>query len=322
MENSTKIIIGSSIAIVGVAAVYFVMSRKKETPAGGSIINMSSPGELPPTDAIQGTTLSTTNPLQGITEIKSEPVPAVTPTVKQKTSVGMSPSQIRPTDANINTGAPSFGISVPTQDGTVPPPGKLLRNYCDGIKLMGEYTDGLGGKVVKVIDAKSQPCGYVPPSTDFSDSNDYPEVTAMLINELYRVPGLQATLKKWREEELKFRNPNFDSTAPFHGNKSLYQYAIQEMFRHGYSNRRCSVNRDMNDFLIDKRGSGGNGTDFNDWGRSVVNNKDHFNCDYKTENLTLAFINARDIEKANSAGVYARKLASDLIKAYNQIFTI
>jgi len=316
MENSTKIIIGSSVAIVSVAAVYFIMSRrKKETLLDSNINNLPSPSTLPPTDGISQT-LPTTNLSAGIAKVETQrnTMPAATP----RTSV-FNPQSMLPTDAINNTNAPSFGT---TAQSNVTPAGKLLRNYCDGIKLMGEYADGMGGKVVKVLDAKSQPCGYVPPSTDFSDSNDYPEVTAMLIGSLNRLPGLQATLNKWREEELKFRNPNFDSTAPFHGNKSLYQYAIQEMFRHGYSNRRCSVNRDMNDFLVDKRGSGTNGVDFNDWGRNVVNNKDHFNCDYKTEKLTLAFINARDVARANSAGVSARKLANDLIKAYNQIFTI
>lgn len=318
MENSTKIIIGSSVAIVGVAAVYFIMSnrRKGTSPGGGNII--SSPSALPPTDTIS-TALPTTNPLLGIVVDRSSDNVTVAPTVTPKTSVGMSPSQIRPTDANVNNTAPSFGVAAPSN---VPPVGKLLRTYCDGIRSMGEYADGMGGKVVKLIDAKAPACGYIPPSTDFSDLNDYPEVTAMLIGSLNRLPGLQATLNKWREEELKFRNPNFDSTAPFHGNKSLYQYAIQEMFRHGYSNRRCSVNRDMNDFLVDKRGSGTNGVDFNDWGRNVVNNKDHFNCDYKTEKLTLAFINARDVARANGAGVSARKLASDLITAYNEMFTM
>jgi len=315
MENSTKIIIGSSVAIVSVAAVYFIMSKKNKQLLSVGAIDLPSPGELPPTDTISGT-LPTTNTLEGIARVPTQR--NTTPVVTPKTGV-FNPRNIKPTDAITNTTASSFGASAAS---TLPPVGKLLRNYCDGIKLMGEYADGMGGKVVKLIDAKAQACGYIPPSTEFSDANDYPEVTAMLINELHRVPGLQATLKKWRDEELKFRNPNFDSTAPHHGNKSLYQYAIQEMFRHGYSNRRCSVNRDMNDFLIDKRGSGGNGTDFNDWGRSVVNNKDHFNCDYKTENLTLAFINARDVAKANSVGVSARKLASDLIRAYNEIFTI
>lgn len=315
MENSTKIIIGSSVAVVGVAAVYFIMSRKRKESLPAGVIDLPSPGELPPTDIISGT-LPTTNTLQGIARVQTQrdTTPAVTP----KTGV-FNPRNIKPTDAISNTAAPSFGVAAPSN---VPAVGTLLRNFCDGIRSMGEYADGMGGKIVKVIDAKAPACGYIPPSTEFSDSNDYPEVTAMLIGSLNRLPGLQATLNKWREEELKFRNPNFDSTAPFHGNKSLYQYAIQEMFRHGYSNRRCSVNRDMNDFLVDKRGSGTNGVDFNDWGRNVVNNKDHFNCDYKTEKLTLAFINARDVARANSAGVSARKLASDLITAYNEMFTM
>ncbi len=310
MENSTKIIIGSSIAIVGLAAVYFVMSKKRSLDAT-AVVPGSTPIAPPAASKAGDNTL-----LNNKTNAPVESAIATSAMV----DVGAAPKGN--TLLNNKTEAPiQSAIASPTEFGIVPAAGKLLKTYCDGIKIVGEYTDGLGGTVVKVIDAKAQACGYIPPSTDFSDSNDYPEVTAMLINEL-RVPGLQATLKKWREEELKFRNPNFDSTAPHHGNKSLYQYAIQEMFRHGYSNRRCSVNRDMNDFLIDKRGSNNNGTDFNDWGRSVVNNKDHFNCDYKTENLTLAFINARDVAKANSAGVYARKLASDLINAYNAIFTL